>query len=176
MKKILALGGSNSSKSINKTFATFVANQVSGAEVTVADLNELELPLYSQDLEAANGIHANATKFSEMITEADGIVLSLAEHNGMITAAFKNLWDWTSRLDQNVWKKKPMLLMATSPGGRGGQNALRVTNDLLPHFGGNVIATFSLPGFFQNFTEEGVQDDVLKTELNEKIQLFQEAL
>lgn len=176
MKKIVALGGSNSSKSINKTFATYVASQVEGTEVAVADLNELELPLYSTDLEADKGIPANASKFSEMIADADGIVLSLAEHNGMITAAFKNIWDWTSRLDQKIWKQKPMLLLATSPGARGAQNVLRVTKDLLPHFGGNVIADFSLPSFYDNFSPEGLKDEALNTDLNQKIQLFKQSL
>ena len=56
MKKILALGGSNSSKSINTTFATYIANQLQDSEVTVFDWNEFVLPLYSPDLEAEIGI------------------------------------------------------------------------------------------------------------------------
>jgi NAD(P)H-dependent FMN reductase len=27
-------------------------------------------------------------------------------------AAFKNIFDWMSRIDKNVWQNKPMLLMA----------------------------------------------------------------
>lgn len=176
MKKILAIGASNSKKSINKTFATYVANQVENTAITVADLNELELPLYSPDLEAEIGIPENALKFRALIEESDGVILSLAEYNGMITTAFKNIWDWTSRVDMKIWKNKPMLLMATSPGGRGGANALKVTKELLPHFGGNVIAEFSLPQFHNNFSADGLSDSALKEDLAKKIRLFQEAI
>lgn len=176
MKKILAFGASNSKKSINKTFATFVANKIENATVTVADLNDLELPLYSPDLEAEIGIPENAHKFRALIEESDGIVISLAEYNGMITTVFKNIWDWASRVDMKIWKNKPMFLMAASPGGRGGANALKVTKELLPHFGGNVVTDFSLPSFFQNFSEEGIKEETLNNDLTNKINLFQNTL
>ena len=176
MKKILAIGASNSSKSINKSFATYVANQVKDSEVIAADLNNLELPLYGTDLEASSGIPENATTFNQMLEEADGIVMSLAEHNGNVTTAFKNLWDWTSRIDQKVWKNKPMLLLATSPGGRGAQSVLAIVKGLMPHYGGNVVSDFSLPFFHENFSSEGIQDEELNEQLNQKIQLFEESL
>jgi len=66
--------------------------------------------------------------------------------------------------------------MAASPGGRGGANALKITRELLPHFGGNVIADFSLPRFYDNFSPEGLKDMQLKEDLNQKVQLFQNAL
>ncbi len=176
MKKVLAFGGSNSSTSINKKLASYVASQLEDATVNVADLNDFELPLYSPDLEKEIGVHENAVKFSKLIEESDAIVLSLAEYNGSYTAAFKNLFDWMSRINQKVWKDKPMMLMAASPGGRGGANVLKTTKDLMPYFGGNVIADFSLPIFHENFREEGIVDEAKAKELKEKIQIFQEAI
>lgn len=176
MKKILAIGASNSKKSINKKFATYVAHKIEEATVTVADLNDLELPLYSPDLQVATGIPENAHRFSALIEDSDGIVLSLAEYNGLMTTAFKNLWDWTSRIDMKIWKGKPILLMAASPGGRGGANALRVTKGLLPHFGGNVTADFSLPAFHQNFQNGTLINKELAIDLAEKIAAFQQAI
>lgn len=38
MKKIIALGGSNSKESINKQLAVFVANQIEGSETVTTDL------------------------------------------------------------------------------------------------------------------------------------------
>ncbi len=176
MKKILVIGASNSKTSINKAFATYVANQIDDITMIVADLNELELPIYSPDLEAEIGIPENAQKFSNMIENANGIILSLAEYNGMITAVFKNIWDWTSRLDMKLWKNKPMLLMAVSPGGRGGINALTITKDLLPYFGGNVITDFSLGVYQKNFQNGVLVNDEKQLELKEKIALFQQAI
>lgn len=176
MKNILVIGASNSKNSINKTFAIYVASKLENTTKVIADLSELELPLYNPDLELESGIPENALKFKALIEDSDGIVLSLAEYNGMITTAFKNLWDWTSRIDMKIWKNKPMLLMATSPGGRGGANALRVTKDLLPHFGGNVIADFSLPSFHSNFSNNEVINPELNEQLLSKINLFQKSI
>ena len=176
MKTSIALGGSNSKNSINKTLATYAANQVAEAEVQVIDLNDFELPLYGVDLEEASGIPENATKLSEIIESSDGIVLSLAEHNGSFSAVFKNTMDWVSRIDPKLWRNKPMLLLATSPGGRGGASVLESAKQLFPHLGANVIADFSLSSFYAHFTEEGIMDPALKEDLTQKITIFQMAL
>ena len=89
MKKIIAIGASNSKNSINKTFAAYAANKVKGTTVTILDLNDYPLPIYSIDLESEAGIPENAKKFDQQIQEADGIVISLAEHNGSYSAVFK---------------------------------------------------------------------------------------
>ena len=176
MKNIIALGGSNSKNSINKKLASYAANKVTETEVTVIDLNDFELPLYGVDLEEASGIPENATKLNSMIEASDGIVLSLAEHNGSFTAAFKNAVDWVSRIDPKLWKNKPMLLLATSPGGRGGATVLQSAKALYPHQGANVVADFSLPSFYDHFSEEGIKDETLNEELDQKISLFQKSL
>ncbi len=176
MKKIIALGGSNSKNSINKALATYTANQLENSEITVVDLNDFDLPLYGIDLENEKGIPQDATRLDDLIAAADGLVVSLAEHNGSYSTAFKNAYDWISRINQKVWKGKPMLLMATSPGGRGGATVLQTAMVTFPRMGANVIASFSLPSFHTNFSEEGIQDEELNADLNQKIRLFQEAI
>lgn len=176
MKNIIALAGSNSKNSINKILASYAAQQVADAQVTTLDLNDFELPLYGVDLEKASGTPDNATKLSAAIEASDGIVLSLAEHNGSFAAAFKNAVDWISRIDSKLWKNKPMLLLATSPGGRGGATVLASARAIYPHQGANLIADFSLPSFYDNFSEEGIKDQDINDDLNQKIALFQDAL
>ena len=41
--------------------------------------------------------------------------------------------------------------MATSPGARGGASVLEIAKNSLPRYGANIVATFSLPGFYENF-------------------------
>ena len=176
MKTIIALGGSNSKKSINKAFATYVANQIADVQVVVADLNDFKLPLFGVDEESENGIPEDAKKLNSLLESANGLVISLAEHNGSYSAAFKNAFDWVSRIDKKIWKNKPMLLMATSPGARGGTSVLEGAKKSFPHMGGNIIASFSLPLFNDNYTIEGLKDEQLNDTLNEKIKLFQEAI
>ena len=176
MKKVIALGGSNSKKSINKILATYVANQVENAETVVADLNDFDLPLYAIDIETESGIPENAIRLNNLLESADGLVISLAEHNGSYATVFKNAYDWMSRINKKVWKDKPMLLMATSPGARGGATVLNAAKAGFPYLGGNIVADFSLPSFFDQFSEEGLQNEELNTDLNQKIKLLQEAI
>jgi NAD(P)H-dependent FMN reductase len=176
MKKILAIGGSNSKASINKTLAIHIASQVEGVTVTILDWDNVVLPLFSVDLEAKEGIPEAVVAFKKEIEESDAIVLSLAEHNGMLTAALKNLWDWASRIDQKIWMGKPLFLAATSPGGRGGVSALETTKNIMPHFGGNVIVDFSLPSFYDNFKEGTIADAEKLQELTDKIEVFSKSI
>lgn len=168
--KLLAFGASTSSTSINRQLANFAANQVADAEVTDLDLSQFSLPIYSSDEEEANGIPADARAFKDLITSHDGIVVSLAEHNGSFAAAFKNLYDWVSRIDQSVWADKPMLLLSTSPGGRGGMTVMEAAKATFPRMGADLKASFSLPFFYDNFSPEGIADAGLADQLTMAIQ------
>ena len=81
-----------------------------------------------------------------------------------------------SRIDGKLWSNVPMLLMATSPGGRGGATALEIAKGRFPFMGGNIIADFSLPSFNDNFSENGIADSQLNEDLNSKIDLLKKAL
>lgn len=173
MKKLLALGASTSSGSINRELAVFAARQVAGAEVTDLDLRNYTLPIYSADEEEENGAPSDAQAFLDTIRAHDAVVISMAEHNGSYSAAFKNLYDWASRLEQKVWAEKPMLLLATSPGGRGGATVLEAARATFPRMGAHLAASFSLPAFYDNFNStDGVTDAELKAGLDAAIAEF----
>ena len=176
MKKIIAFAGSNNRESINKKLAVFAANKITGAQIKILDLNDFELPLYGIDYEKKFGIPENAQTFLDEIKSADGIVLSLAEHNGAYTAVFKNMFDWMSRIDGKLWNNKPMLLMATSPGGRGGASVLEIATGRFPFMGGNIVAEFSLPFFEKNYSCSGIEDSKLKDSFSHEITKFEKAL
>jgi chromate reductase len=152
--KIIAFGGSPSENSINKKLATYAAHLFENAEVEVLDLNDFEMPLFSVDIEKNIGQHELAKAFLAKMEEADFLVVSLAENNGNYSAAFKNVFDWCSRITVKVFQEKPMLLMATSPGGRGGASVLEIAKNAFPRYGANIKATFSLPDFNDNFDVE----------------------
>ena len=170
MRKIIAFGGSSSKASINKQLATFAAQQFENASVEVLDLNDYEMPVYSVDKEKENGIHKLATDFYAKIGSADLLVISFAEHNGNFSAAFKNVLDWTSRINAKTFQEKEMLLLATSPGARGGSSVLDIATKRFPFQGGIVKGSFSLPSFNDNFdTEKGITNEDLKKQLLEII-------
>jgi NAD(P)H-dependent FMN reductase len=168
--KLLAFGGSTSSSSINRQLANYAAGLIPDVAVTELDLRSYSLPIYSSDEEEKNGIPADAHTFLEAIRSHDAIVVSLAEHNGSYSAAFKNLYDWTSRIENKLWSEKPMLLMATSPGARGGATVLEAAKVTFPRMGADLRATFSLPSFHDNFSVDGIKDDALAAELRTAVE------
>ena len=155
--KLLAFAASSSSKSINKQLATYAASLVDGADVEILDINDYEMPIFSQDREEELGQPDQAQKFFAKIGEADAIIISFAEHNGSYTAAYKNLFDWTSRIDMKVFQNKPMVLLATSPGPGGAASVLAAAAGSAPYFAADVKASLSVPSFFDNFDMEKLQ-------------------
>jgi len=176
MKKVIALGGSNSKKSINKMLAVHTASMLKEVEVKVLDLNDFSLPLYGIDVETDSGIPQDAHGLLQEIKEADGVVLSLAEHNGAYSTAFKNAFDWMSRIDGKLWSETPMLLLATSPGARGGATVLEIAKGRFPYMGGNIVADLSFPSFYDNFKEGAVADDNLSKQLQTAVDKLQQTL
>lgn len=152
--KIIAFAGSNSKNSINKKLATYAAHLFQNAAVEILDLNDYEMPLFSVDTEKIIGQHPTAKDFLEKMASADLIVLSLAENNSNYSVAFKNIFDWSSRINGKVFQEKPMLLMATSDGKRGGANVLEIAKNAFPRYGADIQATFSFPIFYDNFDEK----------------------
>ena len=157
--KVLAFAASNSRHSINKKLIAHATQIVTEeimpeAEVETLDIHDYEMPLYSIDRENEGGIPQPAHDFFHRMGAADALIISFAEHNGCYTAAYKNLWDWASRIDSKVYQGKPVVLMAATPGRRGGAGVLGIAERATPHFGGLVKATFSLPKFRENFDLE----------------------
>jgi NAD(P)H-dependent FMN reductase len=171
-KKVLVFAGSTSKKSINKQLASFAATKLEKVSYELIDLNDYSASLFSIDEEEEKGFPENIQKFNDLLNQYDGFIVSLAEHNGSYAAAFKNIFDWVSRVDRKVFRDKPLLLMATSPGGRGGASVLEAAKSTFPHLGGNIIATFSLPNFYDNF-KDGIIDEGLKITLNQAIITFE---
>lgn len=152
--KLLAFAASNNSRSINKQLATYAASLVADATVEILDINDYEMPLFSQNREEELGQPDAAKAFYAKLGQADAIIISFAEHNGSYTAAYKNLFDWTSRIDMKLFQNKPMVLLATSPGPGGAKTVLTAATGSAPYFAADVKASLSIPSFFDNFDSE----------------------
>ncbi|WP_149275678.1 NADPH-dependent FMN reductase [Pareuzebyella sediminis] len=173
MGKILAFAGSNSSTSINFKLVKHTVNGIEGHRVQLLNMANFPFPMYSADYEKEQGYSNSLIEFKNDLGKAHGIILSVNEHNGHPSAYFKNLLDWLSRLERNFLKDKPVLLMSTSGGKRGGLASLEVSKNLLPRFGAKVVATFSLPSFDENFSEnEGIVDTELASAHQHALTVF----
>lgn len=169
MKKILAFSGSNSSSSINQKFVTFAASQIKDHQVKVIKLSNFEIPMFSEDIEKEKGFPYNLELLNKEIEAADGIIISVNEYNSGVSGFFKNNTDWLSRLNRDFLKNKKVLLLSTSPGGRGASSALAFTTDTFPRFGAEITDSFSFPSFYENFSSEEKQ--ITKPALSEAFNL-----
>lgn len=164
--KIVAFGASSSKNSINKKLAKYVASQIPNSEINLLDLNDYEMPIYSIDKEQEFGFPNVAKQFVSELEKADLIIISFAEHNGSYSAAFKNIFDWASRVKLKMFDAKKMILLSTSQGPRGGQTVLDIAIDRFPRHGAKIIGSISLPVFRENFSED---NGVINEEFNEKL-------
>lgn len=174
MKNILAFAGSNSSKSINHQLLQHVVDTIDNKETNVElfRLTDFEIPMYSIDVETNDSIPKDVTRLNTKIKEADGLIISVAEHNGNITAFFKSTMDWLSRNNREFILDKKILLLSTSPGERGALSALEITTNMLSRMKANVASTQNIGNFFEHFKEGKIEDATL----NSNIEKFLETL
>lgn len=171
MPNIVAFGASSSKNSINKKLAHFAAKNIPNGNINLLDLNDFEMPLYSTDREK-NGVPKKALDFKAALKAADGIIISFAEHNGAYTTAFKNIFDWISRLEKPIWCGKPMFLLSTSTGVRGGKTVLELAHLRLSRDMPN-IPCFALPSYKETFDEEkGIVEATHLAAFNEALGVF----
>ena len=174
--KILAFAATNSRKSINKAIIQTTASLLkesafAKADVEIIDLNDYEMPIYSIDRDNENGVPPEAREFYSKIGEADAVIISFAEHNGFYTAAYKNLFDWTSRISKQVYQNKPVILFAAAPGPGGARNVLKTAENSAQFYGMDIKATLSIPRFHERYDlkKNLIIDDQLETQLRNAI-------
>lgn len=182
-QSILAFAASNSRTSINQKLArhagALLADIFDDAfEIDTLDLNDFEMAIYSPERQTETGIPDLAHRFYEQISNADGIIISFAEYNGSYTAAYKNIFDWCSRIEMKLYQDKPMLVMSTSPGGHGGAAVFQAAIDSMPYFGGNVVASFKLGAFHDNFdtTQNALSSPQQAAALRKSVHAFGSAI
>ena len=165
--KILAFAATSSSKSINNQLVRYAAGQLEEAEVEILNLSDYELPLFSEDREAELGQPELAKAFLDKIGSSDAVIISFAEHNGSYTVAYKNTFNWASRINTKVFQNKPMIMLATSPGPGGAASVLAMATASAPYFNGRVKASLSVPSFYDNFYLE--QGRIINNEIDRQL-------
>tara|TARA_B100000929_G_C15420815_1_gene391293 strand:- start:90 stop:626 length:537 start_codon:yes stop_codon:yes gene_type:complete len=172
MKKILAFAGSNSSTSINQKLLDHVIDRVQAHEIKEIKLTDYPLPIFSEDIEKNQGYPVNATILKNLIAESDALIIAVNEHNGGPSAFFKNTIDWLSRVNRNFLETKKILLISTSPGKGGAKRSLEYAKNIFGRFGGDVVESFSLPSFKDNFQDGKLTNEVLDMGIEDVLTTF----
>ena len=126
-KRILAFSGSLRKESFNHKLVSIAAHGArgAGAQVTLIRLGDYPLPLFDEDLEAAEGMPEAGAKLKKLFAEHDALLIASPEYNGGYTAALKNAIDWVSRATEEdepplaVLANKSAAILAASPGPAG---------------------------------------------------------
>ncbi len=162
--RILIFGGSLRTESYNQKLATIAADaaRVAGAEVTLIALRDFRMPLFDEDLEAAEGMPETARKLKALFAENTGLIIASPEYNSTITAALKNAIDWVSRATEpnekplSVLSGKSAAILSASPGGYGGARSLAQLRPFLENIGITVLADqVSIPKAYEAFDAAG---------------------
>ncbi|MGS2720503.1 NADPH-dependent FMN reductase [Paraglaciecola aestuariivivens] len=167
MIKILAFAGSGRKDSVNKKVLAVAAQgaQEAGAQVTIVNLEDFDMPIFTEDLEAEKGMHPGAQKFKELLISHDGFLIASPEYNSAYSALFKNAIDWASRKtgDEAIlaaFKGKVAGIMAASPGALGGMRVLVVLRMLMENLGTMVLPNQKAIGAAMNkFDADGNMTD-----------------
>ena len=174
--KILAFSGSLREYSYNKRVLKTAINgaEKAGAHVTYLDLRDYPLPVYDEDDEEQNGFHENARKLQALLVQHDGLLIASPEHNGSVSAALKNVIDWTSRKGDTyerskVFTGKFAAILTAAPGSSGGVRSLVHLRGILTSVGVNVLAAeVAVPYVASKFEGDGGEmiDERMKQRLD----------
>lgn len=150
---MLAFVGSNSSKSINEQLTKSVLKELNVTH-TFVDLKTLDIPLFSEDLEREIKSPKGIVSLKDQIEAFEHIFITTNEHNGNLSAFFKNIVDWLSRADKSFLQGKKVFILSTSNGKRGGLGANESLQKMIERFGCEVYESYAFASFSENFNKE----------------------
>ncbi len=120
--KWVVLVGSVRKGSYNAAIARALKDLVpEGVEVELLP-SVAELPIYDADIQA-EGFPEKVTALGDAIRAADAVVVVTPEYNYSVPGGLKNAIDWVSRLPNQPFKGKPVLIQSASMGVLGGARA-----------------------------------------------------
>ena len=158
--RVAVLSGSLRKDSFNTSLARFVAKSMDGVAIDEISLAELDLPMFSEDLEAQE-FPAAALDLKARMIAADALLIASPEYNGSFSGALKNAIDWASRPREGeaslaCFKGKIGGLLAASPGAIGGLRGLRHVRQVLTQLHVIVVPTeFALGTAHAAFDDDG---------------------
>lgn len=166
MTNIAVFVGSLSSTSINQKLAKKLeALAPEGVKFTYANL---DLPLFSQDLEGNYPAAAQANK--ELVESADGVLFVTPEYNRSVPGVLKNAIDWASRpWGTNSFDGKPAVTTGVSIGPVATVASQQHLKNILVYLNTKLLGQ---PEVY--LTDSQIYDDngEFKPEVNEQLQAF----
>jgi len=132
-----------------------------------------KIPIYNFDDQNSTGFPPDAAAWADAVRSADAIIIVSPEYNWSIPGGLKNAIDWASRMKDQPFKDKPVVLQSCAGGILGGsrmQYHLRMSLTALDAvlFGRpEVIVTFAAQKFDEKTLElkDPTAIDLIKQQL-----------
>jgi NAD(P)H-dependent FMN reductase len=183
MTRLLAFSGSTRADSFNQELINLLASEASaqGAEATLANLGDLQLPIYSGDLEASDGLPEGATRLKQLMQDNTGMIITCPEYNGFMTPVLINAIDWCTRSDEasvdlSDFSGKTVLIASASPGPGGGGRSSNHLRTMLAGIGAVVFPqSLTVSAAFNAFDDAGqFKDEKMAARANRLVSQFLE--
>jgi NAD(P)H-dependent FMN reductase len=156
MSNLLVVIGSARTGRVADKVLEYIKADIQGREdvtITVADLAELNLPFYNNELPAMSPDHVQTDKnvavWSKLVSDADGVVLITPEYNRNLTAIQKNALDWLF----TEWNDKPVTAVAY--GWASGSHAIAALRAVLTNVKADVQQDMAQLGFMKDLNPDG---------------------
>ncbi|MBP1917440.1 azobenzene reductase [Lederbergia galactosidilyticus] len=128
---ILVINGGMPKGGRTELLTQFIAKEY---RLPYINISEIQLPLLTGEQEQWQ--LPAVISFKKKVKAADGLILISPEYHGGMSGALKNTLDYLTREELN---HKPVALLATAGGGKGGINCLNNMRTVMRGFYANVI-------------------------------------
>jgi chromate reductase len=118
-----------------------------------------KVPIYNFDIQNSTGFPAEVNTWADAIRSADAVIIVSPEYNWSIPGGLKNAIDWVSRMKDQPFKDKPVVLQSCAGGILGGSRMqyhlrMSLTSVDVVLFGRpEVIVTFAAQKFDEKTLE-----------------------
>ena len=166
--KIVGLGGSLAKVSTSRSALRVALEGAAsaGAETTLLDLRELDLPMYDPDSDEPT---AAAARLIEACYAADGMLWSSPMYQGTISGAFKNALDWLHVLGSRepAFLHDEVIGLISAAGGTHGLQAINTMEFATRALRGWAVPyVVPVPTAAKVFDQDGrVQDPAIELQL-----------
>jgi chromate reductase len=82
-----------------------------------------DFPLYNMDVQQDDGFPEPVKRLGDLVRHADGVIFVTPEYNYSVPGVLKNAIDWVSRLPDQPFRRKPVLIQSASTSLLGGVRA-----------------------------------------------------
>jgi chromate reductase, NAD(P)H dehydrogenase (quinone) len=132
-----------------------------------------KLPIYNFDIQSSAGFPPEVIAWADAIRTADALIIVSPEYNWSIPGGLKNAIDWVSRMKDQPFKDKPVVLQSCAGGILGGS---RMQYHLRQSLTSVDVVLFGRPEVIVTFAAQKFDEKTLELKDQTAIDLIRQQL